>query len=33
MKPAANASNEKMVRDAGSSAEKNWLPMMTARVP
>ena len=32
-KPAAKASSEKMVRDAGSSAEKNWLPMMTASVP
>lgn len=33
MKPAAKASSEKMVREAGSSAEKNWLPMITARVP
>ena len=32
-KPAANASSEKMVREAGSSAEKNWLPMITASVP
>jgi hypothetical protein len=33
MKPAAKASSEKIVREAGSRAEKNWLPMMTARVP
>ena len=33
MKPAANASSEKITCDVGSRLEKNCLPMIAASVP